>query len=71
MDAGLFKELIQHDCTPELIMQELNRLLDDNEYRQKMMDNYAEVRRILGGKGASAKVAKAMIEELQGMQKVQ
>ncbi len=65
MDAGLFKELIQHDCTPELIMKELDKLLDDVQYRQKMMSDYADVRNILGGKGASAKVAQAMIEELK------
>ena len=67
MDAGLFKELIQHDCTPALIMQELNKLLNDQPYRKKMMNDYAEVRTVLGGKGASSKVAKAMIEELKKM----
>ncbi len=69
MDAGLFKELIQHDCTPAKIMDELNRLLHDNPYREKMMDDYANVRSILGGKGASEKVAKAMIAELEKMMK--
>ncbi|MBQ3174714.1 MAG: lipid-A-disaccharide synthase [Bacteroidales bacterium] len=69
MNAGLFKELIQHECTPELIMRELNRLLDDIPYREKMMDDYAKVRNILGGKGASEKVAKAMIVELEAMMK--
>ena len=67
MDAGLFKELIQHDCTPQLIMQELDRLLNDQPYREKMMKDYADVRTVLGGKGASAKVAQAMIEELKKM----
>ena len=48
-------------------MDELNRLLHDNPYREKMMDDYANVRSILGGKGASEKVAKAMIAELEKM----
>lgn len=69
MNAGLFKELIQHECTPELIMKELNRLLNDIPYREKMMDDYDKVRNILGGKGASEKVAKAMIVELEAMMK--
>ena len=69
MDAGLFKELIQHDCTPQLIMQELDRLLNDIPYREKMMKDYADVRTVLGGKGASAKVAKAMIEEIHKIKK--
>ena len=69
MDAGLFKELIQHECTPQLIMQELDRLLNDQHYREKMMKDYADVRTVLGGKGASAKVAKAMIEEILKIKK--
>jgi hypothetical protein len=34
-----------------------------------MMDDYDKVRNILGGKGASEKVAKAMIVELEAMMK--
>lgn len=67
MDKGLFKELIQHDCTPGNISMELDRLLGNDEYRKEMTCNYAKVREILGGKGASAKVAKAMTEELEQM----
>ncbi len=67
MDKGLFKELIQHDCTPEKIDTELDTLLHNNGYREKMMADYKDVRSILGGKGASAKVAQAMIHELEKM----
>lgn len=67
MDKGLFKELIQHDCTPDKISMELDQLLGNEEYRNEMMGNYAKVREILGGKGASAKVARAMTEELEQM----
>lgn len=67
MDKGLFKELIQHDCTPELIDNELDNLLHNNEYRSRMMADYKDVRDILGGKGASAKVAQAMFNELKKM----
>lgn len=69
MDRGLFKELIQHDCTPELISCELEKLLHNDVYRARMMDDYAQVREVLGGKGASAKVAGAMYEELVTMLK--
>lgn len=65
MNKQLFKELIQHDCTPESIMLELDRLIGDESYRKEMINNYALVREVLGGKGASAKVAGAMIEELK------
>lgn len=71
MDKGLFKELIQHDCTPGKISAELDKLLGDNAYREKMLADYRDVRSILGGKGASAKVARAMIKELETMIKNQ
>lgn len=71
MDKGLFKELIQHDCTPQKISQELDNLLDNRVYREKMMADYRNVRDVLGGKGASEKVAGAMIKELEGMIKNQ
>ena len=67
MDKGLFKELIQHDCTPQKISAELDNLLGNSAYREKMLADYRDVRNILGGKGASAKVASAMIEELEKM----
>ncbi|MBR5855735.1 MAG: lipid-A-disaccharide synthase [Bacteroidales bacterium] len=67
MDAGLFKELIQHDCTPTLIKKELDRLLSDTPYREKMIEEYTNVRRVLGGKGASERVANSMVAELEAM----
>ena len=67
MDKGLFKELIQHDCTPQKISAELDNLLGNSAYREKMLADYRDVRNILGGKGACAKVASAMIEELEKM----
>ena len=67
MDKGLFKELIQHDCTPELMDKELDNLLHNEGYRANMKKDYAEVREVLGGKGASAKVAQAMYNELDKM----
>ena len=69
MDKGLFKELIQHDCTPDKISQELDLLVNDSNYRAKMLQDYRDVREVLGGKGASAKVAQAMIDELKQMMK--
>ena len=35
------------------------------EYRQEMLCNYADIRNRLGGSGASAAVAQAMIQELK------
>ena len=65
LGRGSCKELLQNDCTPETIMTEVRAMIEDKAYRQKMLDDYSEIRTLLGGTGASAAVAKAMIEELK------
>ena len=40
-------------------------MIEDEEYRSAMLSGYGEIRDALGGKGASAAVAGAMIEELR------
>ena len=65
IDRLAFRELIQEDFTAPEVAAEIRRLIDDAPYRQKMLDDYAEIRQSLGGKGASSAVAKAMIKELQ------
>ena len=62
VDKLAFKELIQGDCTAEKIMTEIRALIEDAEHRGKMLSDYSEIRNALGGSGASASVAKAMIE---------
>ena len=59
-----FKEFIQHDCNADALVTEIRELIENQERRQAMMDEYTEIRNLLGGSGASAAVAKAMIEEL-------
>ena len=58
-----FKEFIQDDCNPDALVKEIRALIEDTDYRQHMLDEYAAIRSELGGSGASAAVAKAMIEE--------
>ena len=60
-----FKEFIQDDCNPDALVKEIRALIEDTDYRQQMLTDYAEIRTLLGGSGASAAVAKAMIEELK------
>lgn len=62
VDKLAFKELIQGDCSAEKIMTEIRALIEDAEHRGKMLSDYSEIRNALGGSGASAAVAKAMIE---------
>ena len=59
-----FRELIQDYFTADNFLQEVRRLLEDKEYRDNMLAGYAEIRQALGGTGASAAVAEAMIAEL-------
>ena len=64
MDKLAFKEFIQDDCNADALVAEIRELIEDKDSREKMLDNYGDIRAELGGAGASSAVAKAMIEEL-------
>lgn len=64
VDRLAFKEFIQDDCNAEALVAEIKDLIENTDRRDKMLDDYADIRNELGGTGASAAVAKAMIEEL-------
>lgn len=61
MDKMVVKELLQHFFTLTNLSQELDRLLNDNAYRQEMLSNYDKVIEKLGGEGASEKTAESII----------
>ena len=61
LDKLVFKELIQDDFNAGSVVSELERLCWDEEYRQEMKQSYAQIRSSLGGRGASERVAAAMI----------
>jgi lipid-A-disaccharide synthase len=65
VDRLAFKEFIQHDCNADALVTEIRDLIENQERRNSMLAEYAEIRTLLGGTGASAAVAKAMIEELK------
>ena len=65
VDRLAFKEYIQDDCNADALVEEVRRLIENKEYRQTMLDNYTDIRNLLGGSGASAGVAEAMIQELK------
>jgi lipid-A-disaccharide synthase len=65
VDRLAFKEFIQHDCNADALVTEIKDLIENLERRQKMLDDYADIRSALGGTGASSAVAKAMIAELK------
>ena len=65
VDRLAFKEYIQDDCNAEMLMKEIRALIEDEVYRSHMLKEYSDIRNALGGSGASASVARAMIEELK------
>lgn len=65
LDRGVFRELIQKDFNADAVAGEIRKLIEDSEYRSTMKKDYAEIRNVLGGSGASAAVAAAMIENMK------
>jgi lipid-A-disaccharide synthase len=47
LDRPLVPELLQYDCTPERLVAELSRLLDDPAARRAQLDGGTEIRRLL------------------------
>lgn len=62
MDAPVVKELIQQDCNSQSIIAELDRMVNDGDYRTAMLNNYHELQRRMGKPGASAKAASLVIK---------
>ena len=65
VDRLAFKEFIQDECNADALVTEIRELIEDKERREKMFSDYADIRNELGGTGASAAVAKALIEALK------
>lgn len=65
IDRMAFKEFIQNDCNAGALVTEVRELIENTGRRERMLDSYADIRNELGGQGASASVAGAMIEELR------
>ena len=65
LDRYAFKELLQERFTVPKLMDEVTRLTEDGAYRARLQADYAEIRTLLGGSGASEAVARAMIQDLK------
>ena len=59
----IFRELLQGDCTPEHIADEVLRMTDDRAYRSRMIKDYDDMRAMLGERGSAERTA-ADIEQL-------
>ncbi|MFN5444400.1 MAG: lipid-A-disaccharide synthase [Crocinitomicaceae bacterium] len=56
-DKEVVRELIQHECNPTLIREELNTLLVGGKKREKQLKEYEYLIELLGNGSASGKVA--------------
>jgi lipid-A-disaccharide synthase len=65
MDREVVKELIQGDCTAEQIREELLKILPGGVSRSQMENDFNELRQILGGGGASKKVAQSLLKTIR------
>ena len=60
----IVKELIASDMTVDKVYNELKAILPGGEKRQKMLDDYEEMRHIIGPAGASRRAAEIMVKLL-------
>ncbi|HYQ56377.1 MAG TPA: lipid-A-disaccharide synthase [Draconibacterium sp.] len=58
------KELLQKDMTVKKVNAELDRLLGDEEYRERMLSDYREMQKLMGEPGCSKRAAEKMVELL-------
>ncbi len=63
MDREVVTELIQNDLTKTNLKKELSKILDETHRGQLFLD-YFELEKKLGGKGASEKTAKLIVQNL-------
>ncbi|MBI4931723.1 MAG: lipid-A-disaccharide synthase [Bacteroidetes bacterium] len=59
------KELIQNEFNEDLLRKETNKLLNDKNYRSKMIVELEQLKKNLGGAGASEKTARLMMNYLK------
>jgi lipid-A-disaccharide synthase len=64
MDEEVVKELIQAECTAKNIKAELDQLISNEKYRSELLKKYDELEKILGGGGASKKVAQSLLKTI-------
>ena len=65
MDREAVKELVQQDMNADTVRNELDRLLNDRPYRERMIDDLRLLREKLGGPGASARTAELLWKSLK------
>ncbi len=64
MDKEVVKELIQTDCIPENVNIELRKIIVGGNKRSQILEDYNSLEEILGGEGASKKVAQTLLKTI-------
>ncbi|MDR0802349.1 lipid-A-disaccharide synthase [Fluviicola sp.] len=64
LDKPSVVELIQHDCTTEKLAAELSAVIQGGEKRKQILDDYADLKNMLGKGGASKKVAQSLLKTI-------
>jgi lipid-A-disaccharide synthase len=59
------KELTQNNLNKKNIFEELNKILNDNNYRKAMLNSYIELKRLIGNQGASQKAAEMIYNDIR------
>lgn len=65
MGREVVRELIQHDMTVKNASEELRGIMPGGEKHAKMMEDYAALQSVVGGRGASDRFAARMVELLK------
>ena len=64
-DREVVRELIQDELNPSTLEAELKGILEHGEKGSKMLEDFEEIRELLGSHGASKKIASDMWKSLQ------
>ena len=65
MNKPVVKELIQNDLTAENISVELRCMLSDSDRQRALLEDYEELRFLLGNAGASDNAASIIINDMK------
>ena len=63
MNREIVKELIQNNCSVENIQGEIDLILQQRDYREKMISEYDELIAKIGEQGCSEKIAQDLIKQ--------
>lgn len=70
MESEVVKELVQYDLTEKALLDELKAVLPGGLKREKLLSDYILLKSMLGSAGASGRIAREMVRELNPERKI-